>query len=103
MKLIYKPFGLTIGILAGLLSKKLFDVVWGVFDREEPPKPTTAEAKLPKVLAAAAVQGITFKVTRAIVDRSGAKAFHYLTGFWPGEPRPERSQAADALRSSSSS
>ncbi|MDQ1702419.1 MAG: hypothetical protein QOF57_1671 [Frankiaceae bacterium] len=98
MKLLYKPFGIVFGILAGILSKKLFEVVWGVFDKEEPPKPTTQEADWPKVLGAAAVQGVTFKVTRAAVDRAGAKGFNYLTGVWPGEKRPDESQAADAVR-----
>lgn len=98
MKLIYKPFGILFGILAGLVSKKLFDVVWGLFDKEEPPKPTTEEAAWPKVLAAAAVQGVTFKVTRAAVDRGGAKGFRYLTGVWPGPKRPDESQAAKAVR-----
>jgi hypothetical protein len=98
MKLIYRPFGIVIGILAGVLSKKLFEVVWGLFDQEEPPKPTTRDANWPKVLSAAAVQGITFKVTRAAVDRAGAKSFEHLTGVWPGEKEPEESQVADAVR-----
>lgn len=98
MKLIYKPFGIVFGLLAGFLSKKLFNVVWGIFDKEEPPKPTTKEADWPKVLSAAAVQGITFRVTRAAVDRFGAKVFYYFTGFWPGEKRQEKSQAAEAVR-----
>ena len=77
-KLIYKPFGIMMGILAGLVAKRLFGAVWGIFDEEEPPKPTTKEASWPKVLAAAAVQGITFRVTRAVVDRAGAKGFDHL-------------------------
>jgi hypothetical protein len=81
-----------------VLSKKLFEVVWGLFDQEEPPKPTTRDANWPKVLSAAAVQGITFKVTRAAVDRAGAKSFEHLTGVWPGEKEPEESEAADAVR-----
>jgi pectin methylesterase-like acyl-CoA thioesterase len=98
MKLLYKPFGIVLGILAGLVSKKLFDVVWGLFDEEEPPKPTTQEADWSKVLAAAAVQGVTFKVTRAAVDRAGAKSFHHITGVWPGDKYPDESQAAEAVR-----
>lgn len=97
MKLLYKPFGIVFGILAGLLSKKLFEAVWGVIDKEEPPKPTTKEADWPKVLAAAAVQGVTFKVTRAAIDRAGAKGFNHLTGIWPGDKRQESSQAAKAV------
>ena len=98
MKLLYKPFGIVMGILAGIVSKKLFNVVWGVFDKEEPPKPTTRDADWGKVLAAAAVQGVTFKVTRAAVDRAGAKGFYGLTGFWPGDKKQETSQAAKAVR-----
>jgi hypothetical protein len=98
MKLLYKPFGIVAGIIAGLLSKKLFEAIWGVIDKEEPPKPTTQEADWPKVIAAAAVQGVTFKVTRAVVDRAGAKGWDHLFGVWPGEQREEKSQAAEALR-----
>ena len=89
MKLIYKPFGIVMGILAGIASKKIFNWIWSKFDEEEPPKATTEMVALPKVLAAAAVQGVTFKVTRAAVDRAGAKGFAHLTGVWPGERTQE--------------
>jgi hypothetical protein len=98
MKLIYRPFGLIIGILAGLASKKLFEALWGVFDEEEPPKPVTRQAAWPKILAAAAFQGVVFKLVRAGVDRAGAKGFNYLTGTWPGPEKTEKSQAAEAVR-----
>ena len=89
MKLIYKPFGIIAGILAGLLSKKLFEFIWARIDDQEAPEATTQEAPLAKVLAAAAMQGVTFKVTRAAVDRAGARGFAHLTGVWPGERRPD--------------
>jgi hypothetical protein len=98
MKIIYKPFGIVLGLLAGLISQKLFNAVWGIFDKEEPPKPTTEQAAWPKVVAAAAVQGVTFRVTRATVDRLGAQGFRYFTGIWPGEKRQEKSEAAQAVR-----
>jgi uncharacterized protein DUF4235 len=98
MKIVYKPFGLVLGLLAGLVSQKLFNAVWGIFDKEEPPKPTTEEAAWVKVIAAAAVQGVTFRVTRATVDRLGAQGFRYFTGFWPGDKYQEESQAAEAVR-----
>jgi len=98
MKLLYKPIGLVLGLLAGLASQKLFNAVWGIFDKEEPPKPTTEQADWPKVIAAAAVQGVTFRVTRATVDRLGAQGWRYFTGFWPGEREQEQSQAAEAVR-----
>ena len=98
MKLIYKPFGIILGLLAGFASKKLFDVIWGIFDDEEPPKPTTRDVNTGKVLAAAAVQGVTFKVTRAAVDRAGARGWNHLFGVWPGDKKQDKSQAAEAVR-----
>ena len=98
MKLAYKPIGIVLGLLAGLVSKKLFDVVWGLIDDDEPPKATTRDADWPKVLGAAAVQGVTFKVTRAAVDRAGAKGWQHLFGVWPGPKTQEKSAAGDAVR-----
>jgi len=98
VKLIYKPFGIVMGLLSGLVAKKLFEAVWGIFDKEEPPKPTTRDTSWAKVIGAAAVQGVTFKVTRAVVDRGGAKGFAYLTGSWPGPKTTDKSQAAEAVR-----
>jgi hypothetical protein len=87
VKLLYKPVGIVLGLVAGFISRKLFDRLWALIDREDPPKPTTRETTWPKVLAAAAVEGVTFKVTRAAVDRAGASGFAALTGAWPGEKR----------------
>jgi hypothetical protein len=89
MKLLYKPFAIIAGIAAGFLSKKLFEQIWGWIDDREPPKPTHEETTWGKVLAAALVEGVTFKVTRAAVERAGATAFAGATGVWPGDKRPE--------------
>ncbi len=89
MKMLYRPFGLIIGIAAGILARQVFNQVWGHIDHREPPKPTTLESSWGRVLGAAAVQGATFAVTKAAVNRSGAKGFEWLTGIWPGEKRPE--------------
>ena len=89
MKLLYKPFGIVLGILAGFASRQLFSFIWAKIDDEEPPGPTTEQAPWKKVLGAAAVQGVTFSVTKAAVDRAGAKGYAGLTGVWPGEKRPD--------------
>ncbi len=89
MKLLYKPIGLVLGILSGILGKKLFDFVWTKIDDEEPPKGTTQDADWSKILTAAALQGMIFKSTRVVVDRYGAVGWNYLTGAWPGEKRPD--------------
>jgi hypothetical protein len=90
MKLIYKPFGLLAGIVAGLLARRVFTVVWGAIDDHEPPEATTERASWTRVLAAAAIQGATFSATRALVDRAGARTFQHLLGVWPGERDPDR-------------
>jgi hypothetical protein len=79
--LIYKPIGIILGIVAGLAGKRLFN--------EDPPKGTTEIAPWGKILGAAALQGVIFKITRVIVDRYGAVGWRYLTGVWPGEKRPD--------------
>jgi len=89
MALIYKPFGIILGILGGVVGKRVFEFVWTKIDDEDPPKPTTQEADWGKILVTAALQGMIFKATRAVIDRQGAKGFHYLTGSWPGEKRPD--------------
>ena len=89
MKLLYKPIGLVLGIVSGVVGKKLFDFVWAKIDDEEPPEATTQQAPWAKILAAAALQGMIFRSTRVVVDRYGAVGWNYLTGSWPGEKRPD--------------
>ena len=92
MKVLYKPFGLILGILAGLVGRRLFDYAWTKIDDEDPPKGTTQEADWSKVIAAAALQGVIFKTVRVVVDRYAAMGWSYVTGVWPGEKRPDRDE-----------
>jgi hypothetical protein len=87
MKLLYKPFGIIVSLIAARLGHSVFKQIWGQIDDEQPPKPTTADAKVPKVIAAAALEAATLAGVAAIVDRAGARTFEYLTGFWPGDER----------------
>jgi len=89
MGAIYKPFGIIMGFAAGMLGKKVFDFVWTKIDDGDPPKATTQEVRWPKLLFASALQGLIFETVRVIVDRNAAQGFHYLTGVWPGEKRPD--------------
>jgi Protein of unknown function (DUF4235) len=89
MGLIYKPFGVILGILAGLLGKRIFNVAWEKIDDEDPPKGTTEQTSWAKVVAAAALQGVIFRTVRVVVDRYGAIGWRHLTGVWPGEKRPD--------------
>ena len=87
MKLLYKPFGIVLGIVAGLLSRRLFTVIWGRIDpdHEEPPEAKTKDTTAAKAIGAAALQAAVFSAVRAGVDRAGARAFERTTGVWPGE------------------
>ena len=87
MKFIYKPFGLILGIVAGLLSRRLFTALWGKIDpdHEEPPEAKTKDTTAAKAVGAAALQAAVFAGVRAGVDRAGARAFERTTGVWPGE------------------
>jgi Protein of unknown function (DUF4235) len=89
MKLIYKPFGVLFGVLASVISRRLFKVTWSLLDERDPPTPTTAQTTWVKLLSASAIQALTFSLTRATVNRLGAKMFARLTGYWPGERRHE--------------
>jgi xanthosine utilization system XapX-like protein len=90
MKVIYKPIGVVLGLIGGLLGKRVFDAVWKRVDEEKPPKATTKETTIAKVVGAAAIQGVIFKVVRVVIDRAGASGWERLTGRWPGERRPKR-------------
>lgn len=92
MKLLYKPFGILFGILAGLLSRRLFTVIWGKIDpdHEEPPEAKTKDTTAAKAIGAAALQAAVFSGVRAGVDRAGARAFERTTGVWPGEKEKDK-------------
>lgn len=86
MKVVYKPFGLIVGLLAGILANRLFRKLWTVASRkDEVPNATQKHAGWGEVAAAAALQGAVMKGTRAVVDRAGARGFEKATGSWPGD------------------
>jgi hypothetical protein len=42
MTLVFKPIGILSGVLAGLLGKKIFGLVWGLIDNHDPRRRSTA-------------------------------------------------------------
>jgi hypothetical protein len=85
-KLAYRPIGILGGVLAGTLSGIVFKQLWKLIRREDDaPGALQSEYGTGEVLLAAAVQGAIFAVTKAAIDRFGARTFTKLTGSWPGD------------------
>ena len=89
MKFLFLPISILSGLLAGMLGRKIFDQLWGIFDEEEPPDSKHLEITWGKLLLAAAVQGAIFRAVKEATDHGTRRAFMNLTGSWPGEERPE--------------
>ncbi len=86
MKLLYKPLGLLVSVLGGILATAVFKKVWtAATGQDEAPEATSAEHSTKQVLLAALVQGAIFGAVKAAVDRAGAKGFKQLTGTDPGK------------------
>jgi uncharacterized protein DUF4235 len=90
MKLLFMPISIGGGLLAGMLARKVFDQIWGLFDEEEPPDSKYREIDWTKLLIAAAIQGAIFRALKEATDHASRRAFARTTGTWPGEERPER-------------
>lgn len=84
-KILFIPVGISGGLVAGLISKKLFDLIWGRVSEEEAPEPEHRDVSWPELVAALALQGAIFRVARGVVERGSRVAFYRFTGAWPGE------------------
>lgn len=85
-KLLYKPFGLIFSVLGGILAGALFKQVYKrIAGEDDAPGATESEYGWKEILPAAAIQGATFGLVKAAVDRGGAEGFRKLTGAWPGD------------------
>ena len=88
-KLLFTPFSILSGLLAGFVAKKLFEQIWGMVDKDEPPDAKHRDISEAKMFAALAVEGAVFKATKGAVDHYARRSFERLTGTWPGEEEPE--------------
>lgn len=85
MKLLYKPLGLVVSVLGGIVAGAVFKRVWAAASGEaEIPTATSAEYGTKEVLLAAALQGAIFAGVKAAVERAGAKGFRKIVGTDPG-------------------
>jgi hypothetical protein len=89
MNAVFTPIGIVLGLASGQVAKKIFDQVWGLIDKDEPPEPKHRDIRFVKLLAALVVQGAIFRLVRGLVDHGTRHGWRRLTGTWPGEERPE--------------
>lgn len=88
-KVLFLPVSIGGGLLAGLIGKKLFGLIWGVIDDQEPPGAEHRDVSLPKLGLALLIEGALFSLIRGLVDHGSRHAFTRLTGAWPGEETPD--------------
>lgn len=89
LKLMFMPFRLVGGMLAGVVATKIFERIWRVVDKADAPDPEHREIPIPKLLAALVIEGAIFRAVRGLFDHGSRVAFSRVTGRWPGAERPE--------------
>jgi hypothetical protein len=90
MKQIYTPISIALAILAGFMSRKLFERLWDYARHEEAPKPKQREIDYAKLVPALIVEGAITGLVRGFVEHGARHGYARLTGSWPGEERPKK-------------
>jgi len=88
-KILFIPFSVVAGILAGIVGKKTFEGVWGAFDDQKAPDPKHSDIAWKKLIPALLLEGAILRAVRGLFDHGSRRAFSKLTGSWPGEDRPD--------------
>jgi hypothetical protein len=89
LKLLYKPLGMMMSVLGGLVATAVFKRLWKLMSHQDPAPTATQEGRTwREVLAAAVLRGAIFGLVTAAIDRGGAVGFKHATGAWPGDKAP---------------
>ena len=88
-KLLFVPFSVLGGIVAGFIGKKTFEGLWGAVEDQEPPDPKHRQIQWRKLIPALLLEGAIFRALRGVFDHGSREVFRKLTGTWPGEERPD--------------
>jgi hypothetical protein len=90
MTLLYKPFALIAGLIAGRIGRSVFRRLWARIDDAAPPEPSSGQGTMIKAVSAQALQAGVMAGVAAMVDRLFARGFHHLVGVWPRkQPEPD--------------
>ena len=88
-KIMFIPVSVVGGLAAGFVGKKIFEQIWGLIDKDEPPDSKHRETTWIKLIAALALEGAIFRAVRGLFDHAARRGFARTTGTWPGKERPE--------------
>ena len=90
MKIVFTPFSIALGLVAGIVGRKIFEQVWGLVDKDEPPHPQHRETGgWLKLVGALVLEGAIFRLVRGLADHGARHSVAKVTGTWPGAERPE--------------
>ena len=89
MSLVFKPIGIISSLLAGLVGRKLFALVWRTIDDQDPPEPKYRRVALGKLAIALVLEGAILRLIRGLADHGTRQGFSALAGEWPGEESPQ--------------
>jgi predicted metal-dependent enzyme (double-stranded beta helix superfamily) len=99
IKLLYKPLGLLVSVLGGVLAGAIFKKAWKIAaGQDQAPQATDQQRGWGEVLLAAALQGAIFAVVKAAVDRGAATGVQKATGVWPGDEGEQTGDGQQAGR-----
>jgi hypothetical protein len=85
----FKPVGILCALVAGLLGKKIFRLLWGLIDDQDPPEPQHRAVDVRKLAAALVLEGAILGLIRGLAQHGARHGFSALAGEWPGEESPE--------------
>lgn len=88
-KILFIPFSVISGILAGVVGRKTFEGLWSALDDQRAPDPKHREITWAKLIPALLLEGAILRAVRGLFDHGSRRAFSNLTGSWPGETRPK--------------
>jgi hypothetical protein len=89
MSLIFKPIGILSGLAAGMLGKKIFELLWGLVDEQDAPEAKYRRVHLGKLAAALVLEGAIFRLVRGFAEHGARHGFSALAGEWPGDESPQ--------------
>ncbi len=89
-KILFLPFSIVGGFLAGKLATFTFERIWRLVDDRQSPEPDQRRVTWPKLVVALALEGAIFRAVRGVVDHASRRLFTRLTGAWPGKEAPEK-------------